>query len=339
MNLKFTYSLAALLLAVSPMTALRADADEPKDTKVEKTTTSEPKSQSVSVSVKSSSVSNGEGEDVKTEITGKMIIVGPDGKKTEINLGDKLPEGIELPEGIKMHFSGKDGDKSSVMMWNGLSKGPRYMIGVICEPADEVLRAHMELGDVGLVVTSISDEMPAAKAGIAQGDILLSIGDKKLTKVDDLVTAVTKSEGKPLEFYVLKKGKKSAVSVTPKEQTDEDAMKAFAFEVDDDVIVELKNLENSGSLTDKNIVFRRFGPGLRVENGKPFEIHAESIEALKKAAAEAAGTAKQPAKVHAELARRRSSQLQEEVERLQQRLNALEKQMQSLNKTADGEKE
>ena len=207
MNLKFTHSLAALLLAVSPMTALRADADEPKDTKVEKTTTSESKSQSVSVSVKSSSVSKGDGEDVKTEVTGKMIIVGPDGKKTEINLGDKLPEGIELPEGIKMHFSGKDGDKSSVMMWNsinGLSRGPRYMIGVMCEPADEVLRAHMELGDVGLVVTSISDEMPAAKAGIAQGDILLSIGDRKLTKVDDLVASVTKSEGKPLEIYVLK---------------------------------------------------------------------------------------------------------------------------------------
>ena len=43
----------------------------------------------------------------------------------------------------------------------------------------------------GLLVREVEDDSPAAKAGIAEGDLIVAVGDKSITSADDLFDALT----------------------------------------------------------------------------------------------------------------------------------------------------
>jgi hypothetical protein len=77
--------------------------------------------------------------------------------------------------------------------------GPRKMLGVSC--------------DEELVIQSIVEGSLAEKAGLKEGDRLLSIGDTKITSVEELREAVIAAEGKVKVRYV-REGKELEVEVT-----------------------------------------------------------------------------------------------------------------------------
>jgi hypothetical protein len=95
----------------------------------------------------------------------------------------------------------------------------KFWIGVGCEPAGDALKAQLGL-EHGLVVQSVGDDTPAAKAGIRQHDVLLQFGEQKLAGLDDLIAAVDKSEGKPAAVKLLRGGKQQEVEVTPSQRPD-----------------------------------------------------------------------------------------------------------------------
>lgn len=74
------------------------------------------------------------------------------------------------------------------------SKTARW-IGVSVNPADETLRAHLKLAEgVGLVVSDVIKDAPAAKAGLLKNDVLIAIKNHQLGTPEDLVKAVAESQ-------------------------------------------------------------------------------------------------------------------------------------------------
>ncbi len=74
-----------------------------------------------------------------------------------------------------------------------------FWIGVDGVPPDDALRTQLELpADLGVVVTKVVPDSPAAKAGLRQHDVLLSADDKPLAKLADLAEVVKTKHDKLL---------------------------------------------------------------------------------------------------------------------------------------------
>jgi putative serine protease PepD len=76
------------------------------------------------------------------------------------------------------------------------------------------LRRSVGLPDAdGLLVRFVEDDGPAAKAGIAEGDLITKAGDQTLTSADDLHDTLEKA-GKTLELTVIRGTEERKVTVT-----------------------------------------------------------------------------------------------------------------------------
>ncbi len=132
-----------------------------------------------------------DGEEQK-KITGQAIIVGPDGKKQVIQLGEGLGElgglggvisRLELMPFLEQTPSSEEGDAKRRLPQNFFFQRRempgKYMIGVSCQPVNDSLRAHLDLPEgAGLIVTGEpTADSPAEKAGIQNHDVLMYAGD------------------------------------------------------------------------------------------------------------------------------------------------------------------
>jgi hypothetical protein len=138
----------------------------------------------------------------KTEMTGKAVIIGPDGQRHEIDLSG--PINGDLQPGS----------------WNMENQqGSKYMIGISCTPVSAALASQLKLETgAGLIVETIAPNSPAATAGLQVHDILLYADDTTLGKLEDLVAAVTRvgEEHNELSLTVIRAGKEVNVIVTPR---------------------------------------------------------------------------------------------------------------------------
>ncbi|MGD9126693.1 MAG: PDZ domain-containing protein [Planctomycetia bacterium] len=102
-------------------------------------------------------------------------------------------------------------------------KLPKYWIGVHCYgPLPPVLRAHVKVPEgQGIMVLDVVEKGPGDKAGLQPNDILLNIGEKPLRSAQDLVMAVEKSKGKPIEIGLLRGGKPISLTVDPEKRPKE----------------------------------------------------------------------------------------------------------------------
>jgi membrane-associated protease RseP (regulator of RpoE activity) len=90
-------------------------------------------------------------------------------------------------------------------------------IGASLSPVSETLQTQLKLTKgQGLVVTSVSGDSLAAKAGLQVDDILLSAGDRPLAKPSDVSDIVNAPVKKPftVEFTVLRGGERRRVPLT-----------------------------------------------------------------------------------------------------------------------------
>lgn len=99
----------------------------------------------------------------------------------------------------------------------------KYEIGLTTAAADASLVAQLVLPPkTGLVVRSVKDKGPAAKAGLQKYDVVLKAADKYLSKPSDLNKAVDKAAGKPLTLEFLRAGRKQTCTVTPVKRPQQD---------------------------------------------------------------------------------------------------------------------
>ncbi len=92
----------------------------------------------------------------------------------------------------------------------------KYWLGIHCMSVPPALRAHVPLpAKQGLLVMLVAKDSPAAKAGIAQYDILLRAGGKPLADAHELLDAVEAAKENKLKIDLVRGGKPRTIEVTP----------------------------------------------------------------------------------------------------------------------------
>ncbi|MEO2013686.1 MAG: S1C family serine protease [Fuerstiella sp.] len=254
-------TMSVLLLA--GMTIPFASHADEESTKNSATTT-----RSVKVVIESSSEKKKDDSVPKTSVKGRIVIVGPDGKRQEYDLNESLSSGFrininDVPQ-LQPQIHADDVE-------------PRYLIGVLCKPADSLLRRHLKLADSGLLASHISEGLPAAKAGIQQDDILLAVGEQKLNIVQDLIKVVTSSEGNEITIELLRDGDRISVAVTPrklsgKEVRDLLASLSILHQRNEgshgngmaSIVSQIEDI--TGGTNSARVFLRSFGPGIRLND-------------------------------------------------------------------------
>lgn len=92
----------------------------------------------------------------------------------------------------------------------------RWVLGIQCDGADPLLRQHLKLGSAGLVILQVRAETPAAESALQPGDIITHINDEELMCREDLMEAVTLSNGASLTLSLLRDGEPLKIQVTPR---------------------------------------------------------------------------------------------------------------------------
>ncbi len=95
----------------------------------------------------------------------------------------------------------------------------KYWIGVMCAPADEALRAQLNLTEAtGVIVLDVVPDGPAAKAGMRKFDVILTASDARIDDGGALMKVVEEYGAKPLQLHVIRAGQPTTVDVTPAER-------------------------------------------------------------------------------------------------------------------------
>jgi serine protease Do len=112
-------------------------------------------------------------------------------------------------------YSWKSGDTND-MVFRMFGGGPRKL-GVEFMEIGEQLASYFKLaGKVGVLVTSVDVDGPAAKAGIKAGDVILKLGPETIEGSEDLREAVAEAEGgKETTVTVQRDGRTLDLKVTP----------------------------------------------------------------------------------------------------------------------------
>ena len=97
-----------------------------------------------------------------------------------------------------------------------------YWLGIGCAPVPAALRTQLNVPEKqGLLVEGVAPDSPAAKAGIAQYDILLRAGDKPLAEPRELVKAIEAAKESKLKIELIHDGKPKTIEATPAKRPEE----------------------------------------------------------------------------------------------------------------------
>lgn len=93
-----------------------------------------------------------------------------------------------------------------------------WRIGLLVEPVDPALRAHLSIPEnSGVVVSQIVPGSPAAEAGFQKNDIITSANGTPVKELAQLRQQVEQSAGKqaPLRIAFIRKGKPQDITIKP----------------------------------------------------------------------------------------------------------------------------
>ena len=91
----------------------------------------------------------------------------------------------------------------------------RAYLGVLPQDLDQAMARYYGLDrPQGVLVAQVTDDTPAAKAGLEDGDIILEVGDKKIRNASDLRNTISLSEvGQEVDLKLIREGKEKQVQV------------------------------------------------------------------------------------------------------------------------------
>lgn len=204
----------------------------------------------------------------KSRVSGKIVIIDAEGKRKEYQFnGDqaKMLHSTQNPantdEESAEDSQTNDGSNTAPLLESTTEE--RYVLGVQCEVADELLRGHLKLGNTGLLIHDVREETPAAEAGLRKDDIIISINETELESLSQLVGIVSESDGSPVKLIVLRAGDRQEISVTPRKMQVPKMVVPARMDAED--FDELLGSANA------DVRVRRIHPGLLIEGGVPGE--------------------------------------------------------------------
>src|ERR1044072_3354013 len=119
---------------------------------------------------------------------------------------DNLPPGAWKWEG----GPGKDG------MFFALGGGRRIGVGTM--PLSKQLAEYFGITDgKGVLVSSVTDDSPAAKAGLKAGDVITAIDGEKVEGAGDVARAINKKKEGDVTLTVIRNKNQRTMTVTPKD--------------------------------------------------------------------------------------------------------------------------
>ena len=151
----------------------------------------------------------------------KSVSVTSDGKKTirktVTTRNGVTEEKIEVLDGDG-NVVDEEGDEAPQQQ--GQAKPAGVWIGAEVKAADPALREQLGLGpDEGVVIRTLANDGPAAKAGLKVNDILLKAGDQVLAEEEDLRSELRNHKaGDSLEVEYMRKGERANLTVTIEER-------------------------------------------------------------------------------------------------------------------------
>jgi hypothetical protein len=109
--------------------------------------------------------------------------------------------------------------KEALRQFKGRSHVAKYWLQMQVVSVPHALGEQLDLKGEGVLVAHVRPEGPADKGGIKENDVLLTMGDKPLKDLTDVVQALNASEGKELSIKLMRAGKTMTVTATPVERT------------------------------------------------------------------------------------------------------------------------
>jgi serine protease Do len=103
----------------------------------------------------------------------------------------------------------KDGDGNFVFSW-----GAHRRIGVSTEPLSKQLAEYFGVSE-GILITSVVENSPAAKAGLKAGDVITAVDGEKVDSPGDVTRAINKKEDGSITLTVVRDHNSRSVTVTP----------------------------------------------------------------------------------------------------------------------------
>ena len=142
--------------------------------------------------------------------------------------------------------------------------GMRY-IGINYDELNEQLGEYFGVaGGQGILVTEVTEDSPAEKAGMKAGDVIISAGGKEVMDGRDLRRAINDHEGEdPIELIVIRHGERITIQVVPEER------KGYSYKYGD----ALRGMEK---LKDLDIYIGEMDHHL--DNIEDFDIHVPDVD-------------------------------------------------------------
>jgi membrane-associated protease RseP (regulator of RpoE activity) len=103
----------------------------------------------------------------------------------------------------------KDGDRNFVFTW-----GSHRRIGVATQPLSKQLADYFGVTD-GILITSVTENSPAAKAGLKAGDVITAVDGEKVDSPGDVSRAINKKQDGSVTLTVVRDRNSRSVTVTP----------------------------------------------------------------------------------------------------------------------------
>jgi serine protease Do len=120
---------------------------------------------------------------------------------------DELKQKIEKMQ--KDFPKGKNGDGTFVFSW-----GSHRRIGVSTQPLSKQLAEYFGVTE-GILITSVTENSPAAKAGLKAGDVITAVDGEKVDSPGDVSRVVNKKQEGSVTLTVVRDRNSRSVTVTP----------------------------------------------------------------------------------------------------------------------------
>ena len=101
-----------------------------------------------------------------------------------------------------------------------MSLGANRRIGVSTQTLTKQLADYFGVKDGGVLITSVVDNTPAAKAGLKAGDVITAIDGEKVTSPGDITRGLSKKETGDVSLTIVRDRNTRTVTLTPEKNPD-----------------------------------------------------------------------------------------------------------------------
>ena len=214
-------------------------------------------------------------KNAKSGLTKAKKIVEKESKQTKAAAKDATEEQLTR----RIQSPGNSGSFTTQFFVS--PKGDSYRIGIQCSAVETEDGHEVTEGKQGLEVQAVVEDSPAAKAGIVEGDFLMTVNGAKISKIMDLTKKVQEAgmEGKEITIELSRDEKVVSVAVKPTKMKSSDvelenirlAIPSGGFVVDGDAMKgfqeQMKKYLPAGDVgsTEQAFVFRNDSADLKKE--------------------------------------------------------------------------